>query len=351
MEKTVGKKWAFTAVLTLIAWVPVRLLAQVDSGRNDVLLRLCMIIGGACGALYFRFGAADAKQWKAWARALFPFMVLGAFMLLLPVRTVSQSLDNVLFFLPVLVWFSVWYSYSDFRLGDRDALARFVRLSGEVVIWFVLFMLGGAVLVALSIALFDIVGIDAAHFYIENIVTLGVCAAPFVALAVIEVLPGIRLASVLGVVFIPLFLVTITVFGVVAFFAEKKPWDNRDVFILYNVLLVLVICLLVFVSSEQVKNGFIASCTSVLPVITIALDLVVLSAILYRIRNWGVTPSKATLLATNLVMLGNLVDLVVARITSRTFILPAARAASWIPAYALLAVLVVFVFPFLFAFA
>jgi hypothetical protein len=50
-------------------------------------------------------------------------------------------------------------------------------------------------------------------------------------------------------------------------------------------------------------------------------------------------------------MLGNLVDLVVARITSRTFILPAARAASWIPAYALLAVLVVFVFPFLFAFA
>ena len=223
LENSIWKKWVGTAVLAVCAWVPFRLLVLDGFWSDAMLLRLGFSAAGACVALYFRLWDETSNDWKSLVRTFFPFAVVGAFMLLLPERENSQSLDNALYFLPVLLWFAIWYSYSGFRPCDRAKMAQFVRLSGEVLVWFTLFMLGGAVLTALSIGLFEIVGVKAEVFYIQNIATLGACAAPFAALLTVARLPGVRLASILGLLFLPLFLISVTVFGTVAFFADNKP--------------------------------------------------------------------------------------------------------------------------------
>jgi hypothetical protein len=62
------------------------------------------------------------------------------------------------------------------------------------------------------------------------------------------------------------------------------------------------------------------------------------------------TPNKATLLASNIVMLGNLVYIVYISFKHREYREVSKRMLYYLPMYALLAFVVVFIFPAIFSF-
>jgi hypothetical protein len=243
----------------------------------------------------------------------------------------------------------VWTSYSSLRIREVGLLSDFILVTGETIIWSILFTIGGAVLVFLSINLFKTIGIDADKFYINNIVTLGLCAAPFISLLVMEMFDKTKLTAILSKIFLPLFFVSIVVFGLVSLFSDVKPYESRNIFIIYNIMLVIVICLLYFVSVNN-SNRFIKLCSMALALFTIALDGVVLSANIYRITTYGATPNKVTLLIGNVIMLVNLIYIVFISKKYKDNALYSKKILYFLPAYAIFAIIVVFVFPTIFNF-
>lgn len=352
MERAIQKKYSFAdygliVLLIALTWIPIKLLTMDSVLNKDLLIRLVPIAFSLALSIFFMLRNFKPKILVV-SLPLYALMLI--YFLLLPVRKNSQSTANAVLFGLIILWFLVWLSYSTFKVMDADLFSDFIQTTAETMLWFVLCGLGGMVLILLSINLLKTIGMDAEKFYMRNIATLGISAAPFISLLVIERFNKIRLSVILANIFLPLFLVTIAAFGALSLFAEKKPYETRDVFIIYNVMLAIVICLLLFTKINNKTSTFIDICSTLLTLCTAILDGIVLSAIVYRIRNYGMTPNKATLLASNIMMLGNLIYIAYISFKYRDYKDASKRIMYYLPMYLLLALVVVFIFPAIFSF-
>ncbi|NCQ11688.1 MAG: DUF4153 domain-containing protein, partial [Bacteroidetes bacterium] len=140
-------------------------------------------------------------------------------------------------------------------------------------------------------------------------------------------------------------------------FTGKDPYNDRDFLILFNVLLIAVMALILFSLSESSKNdiGFWAIALLLgLAIVTVIINGIALSAIIFRISEWGFTPNRIAVLGSNLLILSNL--LIVTFYLQKSvknpslFVLAEKSIASFLPIYSLWAAIVVFLFPFLFGF-
>jgi hypothetical protein len=208
-----------------------------------------------------------------------------------------------------------------------------------------MFIMGGIVIVGLSILLFNAIGIYSSGFYLNNIATLGAAACPFVSLLVIDNNSKIKLSVIIANIFLPIILISLAAFGIVSIFSEIKPYDSRNIFIIYNVMTVIVICVLVFTGNNDIDNRIINTCSYILPVATIILNIITLSAAIYRLSEYGITANKIMLLGTNMVMLGHLIFIIYLKFKHKT-----ERNILYLPVYFIWSCLVVFVFPFIFKF-
>jgi len=335
-------KYIFTAILIIIAWIPIRLILRDFFGNNVNLYKAIPVVFSIALSLFFLFGFIKIKNI---ALCILPNVIVYIYLVLLPQKEDSQSLKNAFFFAFILLWFFVLFTYSNFKIKKLD-FTSFLEKFGETIIWSSIFIIGGIILVLLSYFLFDAIGIDASDFYYYNIATLGLVASPFVSLLVIDNFNKVKLSVIVANIFLPLILVSLAAFGVMSIFTETKPYDDRDIFIVYNVMMVIVISVLVFTGSNGINNKIINICSYILPVITVILDFVTITAVIYRLNKYGITANKITLLGTNLFMLGHLVYMIYLQIKHKI-----EQNVRYLPLYFVWAVIVVFIFPFVFKMA
>jgi hypothetical protein len=335
------EKYTFTAFLIVLAWIPIRL---IFTERLDeiYLIRAIPIILSVTLSFFFLFGSLNLKNILF---CIVPGIILYGYFLLLPDRANSQSIGNAYYFMFVLLWFFFFFFLSNYNIKNLSYNV-FLEKCGETIIWSTIFIIGGIVIVGLSLALFDAIGIRAEVFYLENIVTLGLVASPFVSLLVIDNNYKTKLSVIIANIFLPIILVSLVIFGCVSLFSETKPYEDRDIFIVYNIMIVIVICVLIFTSINGINNKIINICSYILPIVTIILDIITLSAVIYRLNKYGITANKITLLGTNMVMLGHLVFMVYLRPKSKI-----ERNVIYLPVYFAWALCVVFAFPFIFNFS
>lgn len=340
------KYYGIVICLIAISWLPVKIYTLDINIDKGIMLRIIPIAFSFSLSLFFFKNIISMKKILL---TVLPYILLSVYFILLPVNATSQSIANAFYFGLIILWFLIWLSYASLKVREIDLLSEFIQVTGDTIIWSTLFIFGGIVLVFLSINLFETIGIDADRFYVNNIVTLGLCATPFVSLLVMEKFDLIKISTILSKIFLPLFLLSIIGFGIVSLFTDVKPHETRNVFIVYNLMLVVVMCILNFVSINN-SNRFIKICSMVLALVTIALDGVVLSAIIFRIKTYGVTPNKITLLVANVIMLANLIYIVFIGLSNRDYKVYSKKILLFLPAYAIFALVVVFIFPMIFKF-
>jgi uncharacterized protein YciI len=359
------KDLAVTALLILLSWLPLRFLAVHLDALHDPTGSLLLALVPTAYAFFLscHFIFRRGKP----LHALYSLLLNGLsflYLIILPQRQPSQTWTNAFLFMLVILWFFTWLAHAGFDLRDRKRCVGFVALTGDVVVLSALLLLGGLVLIGLAFMLFGTIRSDEAmfEFIARNFVTLGLCAAPFVSLRVLERFPRLHLSRLLAGIFLPLFSALILVFGVYSLFSGRKPWDNRDVFIAYNMMLVIVVALLVFTGISRPGGRLVRLMSLILIAMTSALDLVTLAATVYRISSYGFTPNKLTLLVLNLAMLGNLAHIARTLLAkdsaggdeSEAGIADAearsGKLVAYLPVYALVAILVTFVFPHLFGY-
>jgi hypothetical protein len=133
---------------------------------------------------------------------------------------------------------------------------------------------------------------------------------------------------------------------------------ERDVLILLDVLLVIVLGLVLYSLSARdsdARPDLMDAVQLVLLVSALAIDVVALASILARITEYGFTPNRAAGLGLNVVLLANLAWsawLLLAFLRGRRLFADLEHwQTAYIPVYAAWAAIVVAVFPPLFAFA
>lgn len=262
--------------------------------------------------------------------------------------------------LPIALWLVVGIAYAGGRWNESAVRMDFVRFSGELFIYFVLMALGGGVLTAFTLAMFEAIGINAEVPVSQWLLPCGAAGAVLVAAWLVEAKQSVieNMAPVLTRLFTPFFAGTLIVFLGTMAVTGRGIDVSREILIAFDLLLALVLALLLYSISARdplAPRGPFDFVLLALVVSALLADAVALTAIAARITEFGLTPNRVAALGFNIVLLVNLVwsaGLLAGFLRGRR---PFAALERWqtayLPVYSAWAAIVVTVFPPVFGFA
>jgi len=262
--------------------------------------------------------------------------------------------------LPIALWLTVGVAYvaGDWRSDARRM--EYVRFTGEWLVNYALIALGGGVLVALTLGIFGAIGIDVEMLTQEWVLPCGAMGAVIVAAWLVETRrnPAGGMAPMLARVFTPLFTVMLLALLVGVIWTRGIVDIDRDVLILFDLLLVLVLALVLYAVSARDPHagpGLFDRVQLVLVGCALAVDVFALVNIAARLTTYGFSPNRTAAIGLNLLLLVNLAwsaFLQTGFLRSRRGFEAVERwQMRYLPTYAVWAAIVVIVFPPLFGFA
>lgn len=245
----------------------------------------------------------------------------------------------------------------EIKNNDEKRLS-YLKYNGDLVVMTTLILIAGAIMTGITIGLFSLIGFNIEKFYFENIVIFGLPAAPIVGSYLIQTntqLVG-KVSPVIAKIFSPLVLVTLVIYLIAMIYSGKDPYNDRQFLLIFNGLLIGVMAIIFFSVAETSRTKSMSEVwvLILLSVVTIIVNGIALSAILFRISEWGITPNRAAVLGGNVLILINLLLVTVQlfRVLSKKADITGVRKviAFYLPIYCLWAMIVTFLFPFLFGF-
>ncbi len=341
---------AAAVAVRLPAALGVDLVDGVFYARNFSLLVLPFL------AAYFAWCRHMSRQQIATMIAL-PVVLFAAFINLYPFDPEGQAFALSVIHLPIVLWFVVGVAYVAGDWRSETGRMDFVRFSGEWAIYYTLIALGGAVLVALTAASFAAIGVDVTRVLGEWVIVCGAAGAVIVAGWLVEAKQSVveNMAPVLTRVFTPLTTIMLVALFLATLVAGRPADVERELLIIVDVVLVLVLGLLLYAVSARDRlapAGLFDRMLLALVVMALAVDVLMLSTMLTRIADGGVTANKVAALGLNLILMVNLAHS--ARLSwgflrARTaFAALEAWQMRYLPVFAVWAAVVVVVFPVLF---
>lgn len=276
-----------------------------------------------------------------------------------PFGTSSDTEGLLALHLPIALLLVVGVAYTGGRWRDSAARMDFVRFSGELFIYYVLIALGGGVLVAFTMGMFQAIGVDAEWVVEDWLVPCGALGAVIIGSWLVEAKQGVieNMAPVLTRLFTPLFTATLLVFLATMVWSGRGIDIEREVLIAFDLLLVLVLALLLYSVSARDPHSPREAFDYLLVALLISALIangVALAAISVRITEFGSTPNRLAALGMNVVLLVNLgwsAWLYVRFLLGRSRFGPIERwQTAYLPVYGVWAAIVVILFPPLFGY-
>lgn len=287
------------------------------------------------------------------------FLISAIYINLLPDDVKSDTLILACIHLPVFLWSVLGLTFIGDKLHNYQRRLDFLRYNGDLVVMTTIMLIAGGMLSAITFGLFELIDLKIEEFYFQYIGVWGLAASPIVGTFLVHTNPQLvnKVSPVIAKVFTPLVLLTLVVYLIAVIYTGKDPYNDREFLLIFNLLLIGVMAIILFSVAETAKNS--TNKTGIvlllgLSVVTIILNSIALSAILFRISEWGITPNRLAVLGGNILILTNLL-LVTYRlfktIKDRNEIGSVEKSiATFLPIYSLWTILVTFIFPILFNF-
>jgi hypothetical protein len=280
-------------------------------------------LSAACVLVYLT--AVGRKHWRLGALVGISLLAASAYVFLTypqagPVPFQQQYLTLMALHLPLLAWAGVGL----FLIANhRDPTNRFSFLikSFEAFILGGLFIIAGGLFTAITIGLFDALGINFPEVMQRLFVAGGLGMITVVATAVVydpAVSPAgqsfdeglSKSVALLLRVLLPLTLLVLLVYLFFIPFNFWAPFENRDVLIIYNGMLFAVVVLLVGATpvsqadlsphlARWLRRGIVA-----VAALALIVSLYALAAILYRTALDRLTPNRLAFIGWNVVNIG-----------------------------------------------
>jgi hypothetical protein len=345
------------ALLAAVAMQVARLAAHFpDEEPEWLFLNVGLLVLPFAAGYFAHRRKLDTRRWVL---AAAPFALIALVVNLYPYSADSSTELIVALYLPVLLWFAVAYPYMGGTLRSHDRRMDFVRFTGEWVIYYALIALGGGVLLALTMLIFEPIGADVGEQVAEWVLPSGAAAAVIVAAWLVESKQHVveNMAPVLTMLFTPLFAVMLTAAAAIYAVSGVAGEFDRELLGVFDALLIVVLGLVLYAMSarEPARAAGPMDRVQLLAVASaLVLDLLVLGSMVARIGDLGFTLNRVAALGLNLVLLVNLAGaawLSIRFITGRIVFPRLERwQTSYLPVFAIWAAAVVVFLPPLFAF-
>ena len=276
---------------------------------------------------------------------------------LLPSNRESHSINLAYIHMPLFIWCLYGLIFIDFDTKDKSKWIDYIKYNGDVAILAAIILIAGGVLTGVTLGLFSAIDLKIERFYFDYIVILGLVSSPIVATYIVKNFPLVtnKIAPIIASIFSPLVLITLVIYLISIVLTGKDLYNDRDFLMIFNLMLLGVMAIIVFsVSGTSVnkKQRFSELTLFALSIITLIVDLVALSAILYRLGEFGFTPNRTAVLGSNLLILGNLVlimiDLYKVVFKGKEIKTVELTISKYLPIYTVWTIFVTFLLPFIF---
>lgn len=237
----------------------------------------------------------------------------------------EQYLTLMVMHLPLLAWAGVG---AFLIAGQRDPSNRFAFLIKSLEVFIVggLFIIAGGLFTGITIGLFEALDVqlsdEVMRLFIAGGLGLIVVVAPAVIYNPAEPPAGqafdeglSKLMALLMRVLLPLTLLVLLVYLIFIAFNFRAPFENRDVLVIYNIMLFAIIALLVGVTPVSLSDisprlaGWLRLGIIAVAALTLLVSLYALAAMLYRTGIDRLTPNRLTFIGWNVINIGLLIVL------------------------------------------
>ncbi len=269
----------------------------------------------------------------------------------------NDSIILVYLHLPIFLWVLLGIAFTGNSYSQGSRRLAYLKFNLEYGILYASMAVSGMVLAALTMQLFSFLGLDIEDFYFSNIVLVGAAALAIVAAYLVSM--NLKLAKnitpYIAKIFSPLVLITLLVYLAAVIWLGKNPFLDRNFLIVFNGILLGVLAVTLFSITErdsEEKKNFSDYIHVALIVLALIIDTVALSAIVFRLSSFGMTPNRFAVLGVNLLIWANLIWIMFSYLRflqSKSGLSTIQDAVTkYLPVYGLWAAFVTFTFPILF---
>lgn len=304
-------------------------------------------------------------SWKQKITALKSVSILSAVLVsvfyinLLPNDPKSDTLILACIHLPIFLWTLLGYTFAGGSLGASRKKIDFLRFNGDFVVMTAILVLSGILFTGITFGLFEMIGLHIQEFYAEHIIAWGLAAIPVLSTFLVQTNPQLvnKISPLIARIFTPVVFVTLFIFLCTVIYTGKNVYHDRNFLLMFNGLLIAVMAIILFSISEATKNTggrinlfFLFG----LSLLSIVVNSIALSAIAFRLTEFGISPNRLAVLGANLLIFINLL-----LVTHKLFLIIRGKSsveklenliAFFIPVYSIWAALISFLLPLVFGF-
>lgn len=260
-------------------------------------------------AAYFAWKQnVSAKKITIGATAI---LISVLFINFLPNNDQSDTLILACIHLPLFLWAVLAFTYLGKDINNNPRRLDFLRYNGDLVVMTTIILIAGGLFTMLTINLFRLIDIPIQDLYFKNIGIWGLAAAPIVGTFLVQTNPQLvnKVSPVIAKIFTPLVLVTLVIYLIAVIYTGKDPYNDREFLLIFNMLLIGVMAIIFFSIAESSKTyggKIMTVMLFALSIVTIIVNGIALSAIIFRISEFGITPNRLAVLGSNILILSNL---------------------------------------------
>ncbi|MES3018125.1 MAG: hypothetical protein V4721_10110 [Bacteroidota bacterium] len=261
--------------------------------------------------------------------------------------------------LVLCLWSVMGFAHVGGTENNETRRLSFLKYNGDLVVICALIGISGLIMSGITVGLFSLIGFNIEKFYFQNVAVFGLAAIPIVGTYLTQTNPNLvgRVSPVIAKIFSPLVLVMLIIYLGAMVYSGKDPYNDREFLMIFNALLIGVMAIIFFSVAETAKASKSQAeiwVLLLLSIVTIVVNGVALSAIIFRISEMGFTPNRTAVLGANVLILINLV-----LVSAQLFSVISKKAgissvgnviARYLPIYLVWSVIVTFLFPFIFGF-
>lgn len=349
----IQKDFLYMGILAVLAGISTRLIMYFVEQESIAPINLIFGILPFIAA-YFMY---SRKPKKSVIYVLVSSLVIsGIYLNLLPI-TFKDSIIMAYLHFPVFMWVLLGLAYTGNDYQKGTARISYLKFNGEFCILYATMAISGMLLSVLTLQLFRFAGMDISEFYFENIVLFGAAALSVVGAYLVSrnLKLAKNIAPYIAKIFSPLVFVTLFVYLILVFWMGKNPFLDRNFLIAFNGILLCVLVITIFSITESTagkRKNISDYINAALIILALVIDSVALSAMIFRLSSYGITPNRVAVLGVNILIWINLFLIMLAYVRylrNKTGLLSIQDAVTkYLPIYGIWAAFVTFAFPMIF---
>ena len=276
---------------------------------------------------------------------------------LIPNYNKSDSAMLVGIHLPLFLWSILGYVYIGAKLNDHPRKIEFLKFNGDLIIMCAIILLSCMVFTLITFGLFELINIKIEENYFRYFAVWWIAAIPMIASFLLQNNPQLisKVSPIIAKIFTPLVFINLLVYLTAVIYTGKYPYNDRNLLLVFNVLLIGVMALILFSVAEAGKNNkglFTLYILFGLSILTIIINSIALSAISFRILQYGMTPNRIAVLGGNILIFIHLL-----MVSYKLFKTVRGKAeieavetsiALFLPVYSIWTAIIMFILPFIF---